>query len=289
MKCSFYKNVWDKDGVVVPVEKVFDAIKNGKYKIIIEKLRKEKDEKIRQKIKKSLPGASFSGVFSKRFDKDITRYNGIVQIDIDNPKATPVIKKGLVSDKHVLAYFVSPSGGMKAFYLVDKDVKYHKYYSFETIKDYFESRYGVEVDPKCKNLSRLCFVSYDPELYFNPAPEIMDVKIKVKISKHHEYSGIEVADAKAIFNIAYGWLVKSGNFYVPGNRNNAVHDLACILNRAGLDESDAQAICISQLGVEQEMIEEVNDTISNTYKRNRNEFGSNPIKINVKKRRNSLF
>lgn len=293
MKCSFYRNVWDKYGTVVHVHKILEAIQNGKYKTVIERLREETDDDVRANIKKGLPGASFSGTFSKRYDNMIQSYTGLVQVDVDEKKAAPAVLKGLKYDNYVYFYFRSPSGGVKAFYKTEKDMKYHKEYSFPAIRDYFESRYGVRVDEKCKNLSRLCFVSYDPDLHVNENCDIMDIRIKKRVVLPKDYSGEVTEDAREVFNTAYGWLIDKGQYFVPdmsGNRNDIIHKLACILNRAGLDEDLAISTMIAQLGVIPEMYEEAEYTIRSAYRRNRHEHGSKPIRVNkTKKRRNKLF
>ena len=48
-----------------------DRIKDGKSKELIKQIRKEKDKKVRQELKKNLPAICFSGTFKKRADDSI--------------------------------------------------------------------------------------------------------------------------------------------------------------------------------------------------------------------------
>ena len=66
--------------------------------------------------------------------------------------------------------FVSPSGdGLKVgvrIPLVPNDTTYKKYW--QAIANYYQHRYGVTWDPSGKDICRLCYVSWDPDLYYNP-------------------------------------------------------------------------------------------------------------------------
>jgi BT4734-like, N-terminal domain len=40
--------------------------------------------------------------------------------------------------------------------------------AFRAVEQHVRGLAGVEVDQACKDPARLCFLSYDPELYHNP-------------------------------------------------------------------------------------------------------------------------
>src|SRR5262249_18742987 len=64
--------------------------------------------------------------------------------------------------------FLSPSGdGLKTVFRVGADASKHAD-SFRAIQKYVREVCGVEIDESCKDLARLCFMSYDPALYVNP-------------------------------------------------------------------------------------------------------------------------
>ena len=51
--------------------------------------------------------------------------------------------------------------------------------AYAQVQAYYEKEVGIEADPKCKDITRLCFVSYDPNGYKN----IQNEKFKVKTER----------------------------------------------------------------------------------------------------------
>lgn len=98
-------------------------------------------------------------------------HTGILQIDIDNigkEKLTDV-KRILQSDKHTLFSFVSLSGqGLKAGIIIDGSN--HKE-SFLQAEQYYKETYNLTIDRSVKDIFRLCFVSFDTDLFINPNAE----------------------------------------------------------------------------------------------------------------------
>src|SRR5690606_39195613 len=78
------------------------------------------------------------------------------------------VKKSAIKCLYSFAVFISPSGtGLKILVKVDTDKDMHDV-AFEQVKNHYESLLGVDIDQSGKDVSRLCFISYDPELYYNP-------------------------------------------------------------------------------------------------------------------------
>jgi hypothetical protein len=79
----------------------------------------------------------------------------------------PEIRKKLQASPHVLAVFLSPTGdGLKAIVRVPADVSTHAG-SFRAVQKHVRELTGVEIDQSCKDPARLCYMSYDPEIYVN--------------------------------------------------------------------------------------------------------------------------
>ena len=74
--------------------------------------------------------------------------------------------------------FLSPSGdGLKVIHSLkyeeiknDELVEFHRQ-AYQSLAKYYKNRYKIEVDQGCSDLSRLCFLSYDPAVYYNPEAE----------------------------------------------------------------------------------------------------------------------
>jgi hypothetical protein len=72
-----------------------------------------------------------------------------------------------------MAMFVSPRGnGLKLFVPITPDISLHLR-SFEATKLYFKRTYDLNVDEQCKDISRLCYASYDPDLIARADAEII--------------------------------------------------------------------------------------------------------------------
>ena len=77
----------------------------------------------------------------------------------------------MMKDKYVLSVFVSPSGnGIKVLVKIPFDVENHVNY-FNSLENYFSS---PQFDKTSKNVSRVCYESYDPFIYINKDSELWD-------------------------------------------------------------------------------------------------------------------
>ena len=86
-------------------------------------------------------------------------------VDMDNCAAPAELRAKLATDKHVLAAFISPTGsGVKVLVRVKADASLHAA-SFAAARKHFGETFGVSVDEACKDVSRLCFASYDPDAF----------------------------------------------------------------------------------------------------------------------------
>ncbi len=133
-------------------------------------------------LKKVLPAVMFSGVFARRNADAIKKASGLLCADLDTlgPRLK-TLKDELKRDPYVFAVLDSPSGdGLKVPVRIPPEVADFKR-AFDSVRAYFHSRYGVEIDQACSDISRLCFVSYDPEMGYNnsaiPLPLLSDEEI----------------------------------------------------------------------------------------------------------------
>lgn len=133
---------------------------------------KGKKEYSQQKTAK-LPFATISGVFSKRSAKSLNSHSGLICIDVDdleNHDKAKHLKELLIQDKQLLTtmVFISPSGkGLKIIYKISSEVSKHKII-FDGISNYLISKYKINSDSSCSDVSRACFLCYDREAYLNP-------------------------------------------------------------------------------------------------------------------------
>lgn len=137
----------------------------------------------KRKLKSTLPVFVFAGEFIKRAAEALKKYEGIIVIDIDHITGDiQELKREISNDPYTYAVFISPSGdGLKTLVKLPligdtiDGVIYHHGTAFDALKQYYNFRYSVEIDKRCRDLARCCFGSYDPEIYVNEGSRLFDV------------------------------------------------------------------------------------------------------------------
>src|SRR5437773_1860479 len=120
-------------------------------------------------IKLSLPAVMPSGTFERRDDDALTQHSGILCVDVDGQGREKLaeVKEKLRQSMFLYALFDSPTqDGVKGFFRVPADAEKHLA-SFYALRKHVLEIAGVKIDKSCKNVGRLCFLSYDPEIYVN--------------------------------------------------------------------------------------------------------------------------
>ena len=136
-----------------------------------EKLRSIKEPKQARQFKaNNFDYCTFSGVFTSRNDKKIVQHSGLMAVDFDHLPNLEEVRQSLLVDEYfdTQLLFVSPSGdGLKWIISIDTKQTTHSNY-FAAVANYIQQTYGVEVDKSGRDISRACFLPYDPMAYINP-------------------------------------------------------------------------------------------------------------------------
>ena len=157
-----------------------------------------------EQLKKALPGVTWSGRFSYRASDKLLQHSGLLCADLDGlGDKLPEIRKKLEASPHVFAIFLSPTGnGLKAVFRVPADASKHAG-SFRAVQKHVLELTGVQIDESGKDVSRLCFMSYDPEIYHNenatelePLPERLKRKARVSNSTESNSKPRQSADPR---------------------------------------------------------------------------------------------
>lgn len=174
-RVSIFANVADVQGKEVSLSTVLNAIKNGKWKDKITKLRSIKDEKEQKAYKNTLPCFTGSGVFSSRKSEGLTTHSNIMILDFDL-KDNPIlleqfneIRQKLIAAKHIAFLFLSCRGNGFAVGIKIEGERHTE--SFRYLEKYYREKHGLTIDKGCKDVTRLRFISYDPDLHFNEGAE----------------------------------------------------------------------------------------------------------------------
>jgi len=285
IECNIFKNVWDKDcSNVVKMSSVLKAIRDGRYKEQVLAVREAKaigDKDSVKDLKFRLPAVTWSGVFEEREDDAIIVYNKLMVIDIDDitEKRLEKLKEEMKLNPWVYSFFDGPTKGVKVLVFIDSDIKWHNYHAFIHLESAFMELYGIQIDKSGKNASRLCFVSYDPELYVNPKPEVLHIEKNegrdtfTTLNKGDYENSSPSTDGKFVLDVCVKMVRKSKTGgYHKGNRNNFIFVLSCLTCEFGISPEIAlQMICARypSLGYP-----ETKRTVSSAYKRSKHNFGT---------------
>lgn len=148
---------------------VCKIIRSEEYKEVTLHLRSiENEDDARQFKMKNFEHVRMSGVFYFNSDDGLKHHSGYICIDLDHlDEDIREVSAKLILDPffYTLILFTSPSGnGLKWVIPIDISQGGHRA-CFEAIAYYLKETYGLVADPACINVSRTCFLPYDPECY----------------------------------------------------------------------------------------------------------------------------
>ena len=145
------------------------------HKLNVENARKSKTSGNKAEydaIKNNLPGVVLSGDFKARNGRGLNEggYSGLIPMDVDDlgEDGAREAREKMREDKHAIAAFTSAGGdGVRIVFRVETDDKRHGD-AWQAGADYLQVTYCLTADPSGKDLSRLCYLPYDPNAFHNP-------------------------------------------------------------------------------------------------------------------------
>lgn len=271
---STYKNFITTLGDKNIIDILLD-IKSGKYESEINSIRyalHSDKVQLANGLKMDLVAFTASGTFSKqRKAKFLSTYSQIINLDFDHIPVEEL--EDLVAKinecQYTMASFISPSGeGIKIFIKVNSNAEQHAT-AYNQVANFYKDLTGFDFDPKCKDITRLCFVSNDPNTYINQNSNVFEV--------------LEVAES--IINIAAPQLnnklstddlldkclkfTEQKETYQNGNRNNFMYLFASNANRYGIVESDTLDFCTTNFDLDEK---EIINSVTSAYKNQMADF-----------------
>ena len=256
----------------VPLSKVFNRIKAGTSKDLVQKVRDAKSKDEADALKKNLPCIIFGGEFRERNKNGLVNHSGLMVVDFDDYPDNDAMYDHLHELKknpHFVSLFVSPSGnGIKGVVRIPHSDKitHEKYFKA------FASHYQYEYFDKSNcNVDRVCFESYDPDIYVNYnaiiyEPLLVDEGYQVK----DKVPLIPINDEDVIIEkiMKFNWK----RDFVEGERNSYIFDLAGAFCEYGVSESTAIGYIYNNIVYGSFSETEMKTTIKSAYKRRA--FGS---------------
>ena len=260
---SFYASLFRTECNVLPLEEIIILIRRRRWQREILAYRTAlaggRTEEAR-KLKGGLPGFTPSGVFKGGHKADaLQEYSGIIGLDFDHVENLAALILIFRMLNFTLAMFVSPGGhGLKVFVRVDCPSGRHGE-AYPLVAAFLEKAGGVASDAKCKDISRCCYVSDDPEAYYNPDAEIFHIPEQRPVEK-----GVDAFVSRFL----------DRNPPLSGERNQTVYKLGCEANRRGFSYAETAACCTLRLQASDFTATEINQALSSAYQGNMNEHAT---------------
>lgn len=242
---------------------ILERIKTGKSKDLVEAIRNEKNKENRDALKIKLPAILFSGTFSNRNAKGLKEHSGYICLDFDkyeSDKKMIADRKKFEKDEYTFSVFTSPSGnGLKVIVKIPPVVENHRDY-FIALEKYYNSE---NFDIACKDVSRVCYESYDEKIYINTKSKEWNKFDEILGSSFIENSPIIVLeDENEIISRLIKWFDK--NYSMTANRNTNLFILASAFNEFGVSQDSCKYYC--QKFIQKDFTEkEIERTIRSAY------------------------
>jgi len=262
---TIYRNIFAKEHHYISIETALKRIKDGKSKASVEAIRNTIDKERRNSLKQNLPSVCFSGKFNgERKDNNLIKHSGFIVLDFDNVEDVVFEKEELKNNKYIYACWISPSGnGLKALVKI-ANVKKHRGH-FVALQDEFKN-----LDESGINVSRVCYESFDKEIYINRNSKVFNKLIKVEKQVEVNTTTGNAEKFKKILT----WLSNRGDAFVQGERNIFLFKLGAACCRFGINESECINFASISFTDSTFKSSELERTIKSSYKTNGDFFGT---------------
>ena len=270
-KISIYKDFNDLQGHAITVLGALERIRTGKSKELVEKAREAKTKKEADELKKQLPAVCFSGLFKKRKDSELVEHSGYIVLDFDNVTNITQKRNELIAVSYIKAVWVSPSGkGLKALVEIEWKSKHKEH--FDALMNDFP-----DIDKTGRNVSRLCFESYDPQIYYKSEAEVFS-KLPVKKEDKRlpkQITTETINDDDKIFQNLLAWMTSKGDAFREGERNHFVFKLAASCCRFGMLEETCYNLMMTYVVPDASFSQmECRQAIRSAYRANMNQWNT---------------
>ena len=226
-------------------------------------------------IKGELPSVTFSARFTggRRYDK-LTGYNGEIVIDLDKktPEELARISAAVTGSPFTHISFTSPKGnGYKLTVQTSlpdgtlpqspEEVRNYHAHAYDQVAALYEELCQTDIDESGKDMTRICYLPHDENVYLNPAPQLLIVDLnrplrekkkktpgrkKAAVTAESTASRLKPSDhicytqseSRSLLSLLL-YYHDHKNKYEEGNRNNYLFRLACTYNAYGIPKGEA--------------------------------------------------
>lgn len=182
--------------------------------------------------------------------------------DFDHVQDFDALRTTLEADPYTCLLFRSPSGdGLKLVVKVPAIIKDHKG-RFDALMRYFNR---PDFDPKNGNLSRVCYESWDPEVFYNPESKIFEDIFEHQIRDFStDRPKVPLRSDDKIIERLRIWIDRE-HPVKEGQRNDSVFRFAGAMNRCGVSKVSAENF-LRGYAADGFPVEEISKAVTSAYK-----------------------
>ena len=265
MIVSVFKDLYKSTDVPfhVPLDKIIKRIKAGTSKELVEAVRQGNGNE-----KKKLPCILFAGTFNERNSNSLQKHSGLMVLDFDKyPNEQTMLEhlETLKQNPHFVLLFISPSGnGIKGVIKVNDDLtkethpkvfkEFHKQFNY----DYF--------DIVNSNVDRVCFESYDPNIFVNLEADLFNPILKDEgFQVSERVPVLPITDQDKIISKIMDW--NWSKDFREGERNAFIFDIAGAFCEYGISQYNAENYILNNVIIGDFSEVEAKTTIKSAYKK----------------------
>ena len=189
-QCSFYRNVKVKENVRMDISEFVNQIRNGRWRNEVTRYRQLKEEgKLAEaaRIKENLPAIVVAGCCEGAHTKaNFRMFSGYAVVDVDHIQGDArALLRMLKEQPWVYAGWVSISGeGIKLVVMVMAETREeYERYAYPMVAEGVSRLIGVPVDMQCKDLTRMCYASWDEDAFRKEDCEVFPWREKMESLK----------------------------------------------------------------------------------------------------------
>lgn len=262
------------------IDKVADAIESGVWGPQIQECRVyflSDCKEAYNRCKAQLPVIMPCGKFNGQDLASMVAPTNLMILDFDHfPRSIDVLhrlRNMVQQDPYTHMCFVSVSGfGLKILVRLDNDTdndSHHQY--FLALKEYYKATYPELYeywDDSSKNINRLCYMSHDPDLFFNPESAVWTERIAITTDSIATSTAPPDLDneevEKIIKYLEGGW--QQFHPMVDGRRHDSTYFRAKELAEWGVPKDDA-LLYFKQFMSEANDPDDIRKQIDNAYEK----------------------
>lgn len=254
--CSFYFSVFDEHAVDMTLEEFVKLLRGERWKVQVEEYQRLKAsgrETEAKKLKRKLAALVIAGrCDGSHAETNLKQWSGDAMLDVDkcNGRVSEFLQV-LKDTPWVKAAWRSVSyDGLKLVVRVEAESVYEYRMAYALVAWHVAQLLAFPCDMSCKNPTRPCFASYDPEAFFRPDTEVFpwrrfvtehpdrvgEILAELKVKTPAGASGPPVAASGMLHTFFNEFLEQ--NPFVDGKKNEFLLKLGRIARYKGVGEEE---------------------------------------------------